>query len=76
MNQLILYLAGVVLLWVGAILGYYARQSIIRKRKGSIEAKLQKKILETKAEVKALLEKANTKADKIVDLAQKENNMV
>jgi len=74
MNQLILYLAGVVLLWVGAILGYYARQSIIRKRKGSIEAKLQKKILETKAEVKVLLEKANTKSDKIIDLAQKENN--
>jgi len=74
MNQLILYLAGVVLLWAGAILGYYARQSIIRKRKGSIEAKLQKKILETKAEVKVLLEKANTKSDKIIDLAQKENN--
>jgi len=73
MNQLILYLAGVILLWVGAILGYYARQSIIRKRKGSIEAKLQKKIIETKAEVKVLLEKANAKADKIVDVTQKEN---
>jgi len=74
MNQLILYLIGIVLLWIGAILGYYARQSIIRKRKGSIEARLQKKVLETKAEAKALLEKANTKADKIVDIAQKENH--
>jgi len=74
MNQLILYLAGIILLWVGAILGYYARQSIIRKRKGSIEARLQKKILETKTEVKDILEKANAKADKIVDLAQKENS--
>ena len=74
MNQLILYLVGIVLLWIGAILGYYARQSIIRKRKGSIEARLQKKILETKAEAKALLEKAEAKADKIVDIAQKENH--
>ena len=74
MNQLILYLVGIALLWVGAILGYYARQSIIRKRKGSIEARLQKKIIETKAEAKDILEKANIKADKIIDLAQKENH--
>ena len=73
MNQLILYLVGIALLWVGAILGYYARQSIIRKRKGSIEARLQKKVTETKAEAKDILEKANVKADKIIDLAQKEN---
>ena len=74
MNQLILYLIGIALLWIGAILGYYARQSIIRKRKGSIEAKLQKKITETKTEAKDILEKANAKADKIIDLAQKENH--
>jgi len=74
MNQLILYLIGVILLWIGAILGYYARQSIIRKRKGSIEAKLQKKILETKAEVKEMLEKAKVKSDKIISLGQKDND--
>jgi len=74
MNQLILYLIGVILLWIGAILGYYARQSIIRKRKGSIEAKLQKKILETKAEAKEILDKAKAKSDKIISLAQKEND--
>jgi len=46
MNQLILLSVGVISLVIGSVLGYYARQSIARKQKGTIEAKLQKKVLE------------------------------
>jgi len=74
MNQFILYLIGIALLWIGAVLGYYARQSILRKRKGSIEAKLQKKISQTKAEAEEILEKAREKAKEVVAAAQKDSD--
>jgi ribonuclease Y len=74
MNQLILYLIGIGLLWIGAVLGYYARQSILRKRKGSIEAKLQKKISQTKTEAEEILSKAREKVEGIVNAAQRESD--
>ena len=74
MNQFILFLIGIVLLCIGAVLGYYARQSILRKRKGSIEAKLQKKISQTKAEAEEILEKAQEKAKGLVATAQKDSD--
>jgi ribonuclease Y len=74
MNQFILYLIGIALLWIGAVLGYYARQSILRKRKGSIEAKLQKKISQTKVEAEEILEKTREKAKRIIDAAQKDSD--
>ncbi len=73
MNQIIiLLLLGIALLWVGAILGYYARQSIVKKRRGSIEARLQKKITQTKEEAKEILDRAHQRAKRVVDNAQKE----
>ena len=74
MNQFILYLIGIALLWIGAVLGYYARQSILRKRKGSIEAKLQKKISQTKTEAEEILEKARERAKEVVAAAQKDTD--
>ncbi|MFA5013364.1 MAG: ribonuclease Y [Candidatus Paceibacterota bacterium] len=50
---------------VGAIIGYYVRQSIARKRAGTIEAELQKKIALTKQTAEELMSKAREKAEAI-----------
>ncbi len=55
--------ASTIFLLVGAIVGYYVRQSIARKRAGTIEAELQKKITQTKQTVEELLAKAKEKTE-------------
>lgn len=50
---------------VGAIVGYYVRQSIARKRAGTIEAELQKKIVQTKKNAEEIINKAKEKAEGI-----------
>lgn len=55
----------------GAILGYYARQSIAKRRAGTIEQKLQKKINEAKKKRKEILKKAEQKAKKIEEETEK-----
>ena len=73
MNQINLLFVGVVSLALGSILGYYARQSIARKRRGTIEAKLQKKSTQVKQESEEILAKTREKASKIISDAQAEN---
>lgn len=63
---------GVVGLAFGSIIGYYVRQSIVKKRKGTIEAKLHKKITQTKQESEDLVNKARQDAAKLASDAQKE----
>jgi uncharacterized membrane-anchored protein YhcB (DUF1043 family) len=48
---------------VGAVVGYYVRQSIARKRAGTIEAELQKKIVQTKQNAEEIINKAKEKAE-------------
>lgn len=48
---------------VGAVIGYYVRQSIARKRAGTIEADLQKKIAQTKQTAEEIISKAKDKAE-------------
>jgi len=74
MNQFILVLTGIICLGAGAVLGYYARQSIAKKRAGTIEQKLQKKISQAKNESDAILKKAQEKAESIINQAQKESD--
>jgi ribonuclease Y len=50
---------------LGAVTGYYVRQSMARRRAGSIEAKLQEKLIQTKKEAADILAKAQEKADKL-----------
>jgi len=71
-NQIGLLLAGFVSLGIGAVLGYYARQSIVKKRKGTIEAKLQRRISQTKEESERMLSETRQKAAEIVSEAQRE----
>jgi ribonuclease Y len=49
----------------GAIIGYYVRQSIARKRAGTIEAELQKKIVQTKQTAEEIINKAKEKAENL-----------
>ncbi len=72
MSQFIPFLAGIFILALGSVLGYYTRQSIAKKRAGTIEAKLQKKILQAKAQTEEILREAKQKASRILETANKE----
>ncbi|MBT9150628.1 MAG: Ribonuclease Y [candidate division WS2 bacterium] len=74
MNQYILLFVGVVTLSLGAVLGYYARQSIAQKQAGTLEAKLQKKVLKAKQDAELILSQAQQKAQQILEGAQKETD--
>lgn len=56
----------------GIIIGYFVRQSIVKKRKGSIEASLKKKIEKTKEDAEKIIEKAKEEADKHWQESKKE----
>jgi len=56
----------------GSVLGYYVRQSIAKKRAGTLEAKLQKRLVDVKEETASLIKKAEQKAAEIIDKAQRE----
>jgi len=71
MDQITLLLL-VLCLAVGSILGYYIRQSIAKRRAGTLEAKLQKRVVQVKEDTTAAIKKAETKAADIIDKAQKE----
>lgn len=71
MNQLILLLVGIICLIIGSGLGYYARQSIAKKKKGTIEAKLQRKTNQAKKESEEILGQAREKSGKIISETQK-----
>lgn len=75
MNQsmlFLLFLIGIVTLIAGVILGYYTRQALVKKRRGTIEAKLEKKIIETKQQTQEILSQAKEKATKIIAESQEE----
>jgi len=72
MNQLIPLIVGFISLAIGAILGYFARQSIAKRDYQNIEAKLRKRIGECKAEADEISAKAKEKALKIIESAKKE----
>ncbi len=70
-TSLILPLAATVALGVGAILGYYVRQSIAKKRIGTAEQKLQEKVSQTKKECETLISQAQDKSSAILSRAKK-----
>jgi len=59
---LIFLMVGTVSLFAGGVVGYYIRQSIARKRAGTIESELQKRIIETKRTAEELVSKAKERA--------------
>lgn len=66
MIQLTLLIIGFIGVAVGSILGYYARQSIARKQIGTLEERIQKKILQARKESEAILTEANNKSADIL----------
>ncbi|MDD5750688.1 MAG: ribonuclease Y [Candidatus Pacebacteria bacterium] len=71
--QLIVFVAvNTIALAAGAAIGYYVRQSIVKKRKGTIEAKLQKKVIQTRQETEEMVAKAKQESHDLIAEAQKE----
>ena len=74
MNQFILLFVGLFALALGSILGYYARQSIAKKKAGTIEQIIQKRLQKAREEAQTLLSEAKEKSQKILETAQEETN--
>ena len=72
MNLFILLLAGIFCLAGGAVLGYFARQSIARKKSDKIEIEIQKKILQAKREADEIVSKAKEKANQVIEKVKKD----
>jgi uncharacterized membrane-anchored protein YhcB (DUF1043 family) len=71
-EQLILFATGFISLVVGAVVGYIARQSIARRRAGTIEQKLQQRVKETEEQSEKIVADAKTKAKSIAETAAAE----
>jgi len=74
MNQFTPLTIGILCLSAGSILGYYARQSIALKRAGTIEQKLQEKIVQTKKQSDQILEEAKQSAFQVKEKAKNESD--
>ncbi len=74
MNQFIPLLVGVIALIIGSVSGYYARQSIAKKRAGTIEQILQKRIQKAKEETAEILSEAKQKSFQILEAAKKQED--
>jgi len=72
MNQFIPQIAGVLALVLGVVLGYYARLLVAKKQAGTLEAKLQQKVLKAKEESEAFLTEAKKKAEAAIETAKKD----
>lgn len=55
----------IIALLIGALVGYYVRQSIARKRAGTIEAELQKRITQTKQTIDEMMSKSKEKIEEM-----------
>lgn len=76
MNQYILLAVGVVALGIGSVLGYYTRQSIAKKKLGTIDQKLQEKVAQAQKEYESILSQAKEKASSLLDSAKEEENQL
>ncbi len=72
MEQITLIIVITVALAVGAVLGYYARQTIARRDYKALETKVQRKISDAEKESKRLVSEAQAKAKKIIEKTKKE----
>lgn len=70
--NLVLILIGAIALALGSILGYWIRQTIAKKRAGTIEARLEKLTEEAKHQAKETIIQAKDKALKIAEESGRE----
>ena len=71
--NIVFIIGGALILAIGAVLGYLARQTFARKQAGTLEARLQKMADEAKQEAKEILIKAKEKANQFLEEAKKEH---
>lgn len=74
MSLLTLLLIGLVLLALGVIFGYYARQSIALQQAGTLEQKLQKRLSQVQEEAEKILADARAKAKEFLNAAKQEED--
>lgn len=74
MSEFIPLLTGFIALGLGSILGYYVRQSIAKKRIGTIEQKLQEKISQAQKEHDRLLTEAKEKSLALLEETKREES--
>ncbi len=72
MNQFIALLIGFLGVFIGSILGYYARITLLKRRWGTIEENLRKKVDAAKAQAESLIVSAQEKSNQIIESARKE----
>ncbi len=75
MNQFIPLAVGVIALTAGSVLGYFARQSIAKKRIGTIEQKLQEKVSQAQKEQERIIEEAQRKASAALEKTKREEDL-
>ena len=75
-TQLSLLLAGILSLAIGTVIGYYARQSIAKRRAGTIEQKLQKRAKDVQEESDQIVSDAQQRAKEIVHTALKTEQLL
>ena len=75
MNQLTPLGIGILCLSAGSIIGYYARQSILQRRAGTIEQKLKQKISQAKEQSDKILSDAKKSAFRVKEKAGKETEI-
>jgi len=74
MISLLPLIAAFIALAAGSILGYCARQSIAKKRIGTIEQKLQEKIVQAKQEQETIISQAKDKASSLLNAVKREED--
>jgi ribonuclease Y len=61
-----------VALILGGVIGYFIRQGLMKKRAGSLEAKLQKRVIDVKEETANLVKSAEKKSSELLEKTQKD----
>ena len=72
MDDIISIVIAVLTLVIGGCIGYYMRQRLAKKRAGSLEARLQKRVIDVKQETGDMVKNAEKKSAEILDKTQKE----
>jgi len=72
MEQIVFLLIIVFVLVIGSLLGYFTRQSIAKKKYGTIEAIIQRKISQAQKESEIIINRARERAKELISQAREE----
>jgi len=72
MNTILGIILAIIFLAIGVIVGYYVRQSIAKRRAGTLEAKMQKRVIDVREETTAMVKNAEKKSSELLEKTQKD----